>query len=327
MLASLRFACVASLLLSSALLSAAAEKPRAPRFHWTATGAFNEKLDLTNTGIDSRGVMVYEHDFGLIPRFWKGTAERGGVPQQVNLTAHIDKLRKDMARLVPDPNFNGAAIIDLEAWGPLWKHAPEDARAMSIRLAAADHPDRTPREHERLAEAQWNSAAKNLLLATLRECKALRPRAIWGFYAWPGRGFDAQDIEKTRWLWSAVDAVYPECYMVFKSAEKSDRQKGLERPEDFIQDTQGKIERSRLAADGRIPVYAIVMPRYHDLNGIYGEQFVQDSDLDLMFRIPLEAGADGLAFWDVIKNDQDVSDYREQFIERITPALRRAASR
>lgn len=45
-------------------------------------------------------------------------AINGGLPQLGNLTAHLAKVRKDVATLLPDPNFDGYAVIDWEVWRP-----------------------------------------------------------------------------------------------------------------------------------------------------------------------------------------------------------------
>ena len=46
------------------------------------------------------------------------TAINGGLPQLVNMTAHLAALQHDIELLLPDPQWSGVANIDWEAWKP-----------------------------------------------------------------------------------------------------------------------------------------------------------------------------------------------------------------
>ena len=48
-----------------------------------------------------------------------GTAVYGGVPQAADLHAHLAALSDAVERLIPDPSFDGVAVVDWEAWRPL----------------------------------------------------------------------------------------------------------------------------------------------------------------------------------------------------------------
>ena len=50
-----------------------------------------------------------------------GTIINGGIPQRVNLSAHMDKATKDIARLIVSESFDGLAVIDWEAWRPVYE--------------------------------------------------------------------------------------------------------------------------------------------------------------------------------------------------------------
>ena len=79
---------------------------------------------------------LYE-DTGLFPTFtgmgpggacadgdWnctKATALNGGLPQLVNMSAHLAKVADDIERWLPDPHWSGVANIDYEAWAPDWE--------------------------------------------------------------------------------------------------------------------------------------------------------------------------------------------------------------
>jgi hyaluronoglucosaminidase len=43
------------------------------------------------------------------------------VPQAGNLSAHIETLKASVARQIPDPEWDGNAVFDFEAWTPIWE--------------------------------------------------------------------------------------------------------------------------------------------------------------------------------------------------------------
>lgn len=49
-----------------------------------------------------------------------GQPVNGGVPQNASLEAHLKQVEVDIDATIPDVNFAGLAIIDWEAWRPLW---------------------------------------------------------------------------------------------------------------------------------------------------------------------------------------------------------------
>lgn len=40
--------------------------------------------------------------------------------QNVDLAAHLEKAVEDIERAIPDPYFSGLAVIDYEAWRPIY---------------------------------------------------------------------------------------------------------------------------------------------------------------------------------------------------------------
>ncbi|MBL8745660.1 MAG: hypothetical protein JNK58_04795 [Phycisphaerae bacterium] len=293
-----------------------------PTFHWCVTGEFRDRVDLSGTPIRDNAVIFYEHDFGLIPRFYKGQAERGGVPQAVDMNAHLAKVRADIESRIPDPQWSGYGIIDLETWGPLWEYTVEAAHDLSRSIARKNHPTRTAGEIERIARANYELGSRSLLEKTLGLCKALRPRAKWGMYAWPYLAH-GPNIEKLSWLWDASTAFFPECYTVYKGAAGGQHQKGYAPPEEYLADNRAKVELHRRVAGRDKPVIALVWVRYHEINPVFGGQFLAAEDLDRMIRTPLEAGADGLVFWDAITTPAVADEYRGYLADRLVPALRR----
>lgn len=313
---------IASILLAAAafICLLAAAPATAPTFHWAVRGRLAADLDLSLTPIRRDAVIYYEHEFGLIPRFWKGTPERGGIPQNVNMPAHLAKLRLDIERAMPQTNHQGFGVIDLEAWGPLWIWASDEAKEMSRTQARQRHPERPPSDIERIARADYELGARTLLETTLRECRAIRPLVRWGFYGWPDPQF-APHLERLQWLWDASTAFFPVCYVVYKSAADGQHQKGAAPPAEYTDDTRSKVEICRRVAGPGKPVIAAVWVRYHEINSVLGGQFLEPPDLQTMFATPLAAGADGFVFWDVLDTPEMLARYRSYLAANLAPLL------
>ena len=149
----------------------------------------------------------------------------GGIPQLGNLTDHLDQVTKDVVALLPE-GFSGLAVIDFEAWRPLFKHnydALSVYKKASEELVHKEHPDWTNKTQiEEEAEKEWNTAAKLFFQSTLETAKRLRPKAHWGYYGFPrchGKRGDfcsnvsQADNDRLQWLWDTSTALYPRLYL------------------------------------------------------------------------------------------------------------------
>lgn len=45
----------------------------------------------------------------------------GGVPQEGNLTIHLDQFKQSMNEIVPDVENKGLIVIDFESWRPIFR--------------------------------------------------------------------------------------------------------------------------------------------------------------------------------------------------------------
>ena len=50
------------------------------------------------------------------------TIINGGVPQAGNLSLHIEYIKENAPLWIPDPNWNGNAVIDFEEWTTIWEY-------------------------------------------------------------------------------------------------------------------------------------------------------------------------------------------------------------
>lgn len=83
------------------------------------------------------------------------------------------------------------------------------------------HPSWT-NETQILAQAKldFNTAAQQYFVGTIRTLKRLRPKARWGYYQFPYCAYNgtgcapqmAADNDEVQWLWNEVDVLFPEIY-------------------------------------------------------------------------------------------------------------------
>ena len=80
-----------------------------------------------------------------------GTLVNGGVPQAGNLSRHLQLLREGVPRWLPDPDWAGNAVLDFEAWDPIWEE--NTASACPVVLAAVPKFDSSCRGRRRTGQA------------------------------------------------------------------------------------------------------------------------------------------------------------------------------
>ena len=160
---------------------------------------------------------------GLWPCYYKnGTAINGGLPQFGNLTLHLNQVRVDIVKQLPDPAFNGYAVIDWEVWVPsfeILKMYPGYRTYYNRSMDAANG-------NETKASHTWNEHSMAFMIATLKAAQELRPFAKLGYYGMVQCTFNHVtnkcDTKFTnindQWkdLWHASSALYPELYATCK---------------------------------------------------------------------------------------------------------------
>lgn len=270
------------------------------------TGTHASRVDLTGTDITpGRVAVLLEHRTGAYPRFWRDTSYHGGIPQRADLRAHLEKLARDLDREIPDRNFDGYAVIDYESWKPFWDTTWSNRdfyREESIRHVRARFPTMGQAQAEALARQEFETAAREFMLATLREGKRLRPNAKWGFYAYmPGRHGDTGLDDDLSWMWSEVDAMYPSIYARNYSKAEQTRARGEWHIDQFRAVVRERIEACASVGQGK-PMLAFVHRLYRSDNPIYGGQVLNDLDFEASFVYSVELGVDGLILWDAVNS-------------------------
>lgn len=131
---------------------------------------------------------------GLFPTISDdGTAVNGGVPQAANLSAHLELLEKTVVQWIPDPDWDGNAVLDFEAWTTVWELNTDSGnwhgrryQNYSIYLVQKEHPEWPKEQVVAEAKKEFEGAATEFFVETLSTCKKLRPkvRVVPGGVAW-----------------------------------------------------------------------------------------------------------------------------------------------
>ncbi|KAM7402271.1 hypothetical protein PAMP_017525 [Pampus punctatissimus] len=261
-----------------------------------------------NEGFVRQNLTIFYKDrLGLYPYFEPdGTPVNGGLPQVASLTEHLERMPDGVRKYIRDSGAKGLAVIDWEEWRPLWIRNWETKdvyRKHSRELVRQKNPTWPLEQVSKIAQLEFEKAARIFMLETLRTAKNLMPNQLWGFYLFPdcynhdyrhtlenytGRCPDVEVArnEKLKWLWTESTALFPSVYMatVLRSSN-SGRQ--------FVRNRVK--EGMRLASSGSglaRPVFVYTRPTYTD-------SLEQLTEMDLVYTIgeSVALGAAGIIMW------------------------------
>lgn len=176
--------------------------------------------------------IFYEPRLGFYPEIHPDTQESimGGIPQNASLTEHLAEAEKDIEHLIAE-KLPGLAVIDWEAWRPLWFRnwgSKMVYRQFSVAHARKLHPSLPLDKVRDVAKVQFEQAAQNFMEKTLQLGLHLRPNHLWGFYLfpdcynskWSESGYTGRCSDKTKaqnqqlmWLWNRSTAHFPSVYL------------------------------------------------------------------------------------------------------------------
>lgn len=174
--------------------------------------------------------VFYNAQLGLYPYFTnaEGTnSYNGGMPQLVDLAAHLNKMKKDIIKKIPDPHFSGLAIIDWEGWRPTWERNFDSKRiyqSRSVDIVQEKHPEWSMEEQIEEAKKEFERSARIFMESSITLARRLRPKGVWGFYGFPDcfgsneTNYQCSDEHKQmnnnlKWLFSSSTALYPSIYL------------------------------------------------------------------------------------------------------------------
>jgi hyaluronoglucosaminidase len=92
----------------------------------------------------------------------------------------------------------------------------------SEALVKQRHPDWSEARITAQAEQEFNAAARTFWTESLRLCKKMRPKGVWGWYNYPVDAWAATFTE-LRWLYDEVTALFPSIYLYMHDAAANAR--------------------------------------------------------------------------------------------------------
>ncbi|EPB68899.1 hyaluronoglucosaminidase [Ancylostoma ceylanicum] len=268
----------------------------------------------------------------------------GGTPQNCSLEKHLEIARKNITDLIPE-NFEGLAIIDLEEWRPLFdqnfwglksvsraavlhEEEPDGSstprsvcrsailnevfcmfkvfRNQSIAIVKEKNPNlENETEIAKLAEKEFNDAAKKFFVKTIQLGRELRPGAKWGFYGFPYCNYNAgkngtyecwkkyQDWnDKMMFIFNESTALFPSIYLG-SNATSDERFR-------YVQAVLKEARRISEKFKPPLPIYAYTKIEYDPLREI--DSFYNDHDLCSTIKQPADLGIDGIIIWSSSRN-------------------------
>ncbi|XP_053575167.1 hyaluronidase PH-20-like [Bombina bombina] len=254
--------------------------------------------------------LFYTDRLGYYPyiNLTTGQSYNGGIPQMVNMDQHLKKAKEDILYYMPYSTQKGLAVIDWEDWRPSWIRnwaSKTIYRDKSIEFALKNDLTLNKEKATEVAKAQFEFAAKSLMLNTLKLGKSLRPEYLWGFYNFPNcQNYDynqhpdtyngnCPDIEKSRndelsWLWIESSVFYVNIYL--ESSLKSKNNAALY-SRCRIQETMRLSSLSNSSYS--LPIYAYFRPVYTDQY----EEYLSKYDLINTIGESAALGAAGFILW------------------------------
>ncbi|KAF5284635.1 hypothetical protein FQR65_LT13466 [Abscondita terminalis] len=166
------------------------------------------------------------YDPGLFPAIIKARDQlrNGGVPQEGNLSLHLNTFAKQLDDQIPDKNFSGIAVIDFESWRPIYRQnfgTLMPYKDLSVKIEKERHPLWSNAQLQAEAERRFEKAGRKFVEDLIVLAKKLRPNAKWGYYAFP-YCFNyqqthcapevQQENDRIKWMFSASDNLHPSVY-------------------------------------------------------------------------------------------------------------------
>ncbi|XP_015114803.1 hyaluronidase [Diachasma alloeum] len=284
---------------------------------------------IQNRNDDFRGENIaILYDPGQFPAILKSPngsmyLRNGGVPQEGDLQKHLELFKVHVNEQI-SKDFSGVGVIDFESWRPIFRQnwaslAPY--RDLSITIERRRHIFLSEKSIEREAIRRFEEAGRIYMEETIKLAKSMRPRASWGYYAYP-YCFNLtpqqmnwrcdekikKDNDRMQWLWKLEDVLLPSVY--YKMTLSSNEKIGLIAGR--LQESQRIIQRSSLSS--------VILPyfwyKYHD----QGNNLLSEADVHDSFNAMASNGAAGHIIWGS-SNDFTSKKKCEQFRDYLNNVL------
>ncbi|KAG8524504.1 LOW QUALITY PROTEIN: Hyaluronidase PH-20 [Galemys pyrenaicus] len=272
--------------------------------------------------ITEQGITTFTDDkLGYYPYIDPRTGENvnGGIPQLGCLKNHLDKATNDIRYYIASDKL-GLAVIDWKGWRSLWgrnRRNKEIYKEQSIDLVLQNDLSLPYSEAVKIAEVQFEAAAKSFMQETLKLGKLVRPKYLWGFYLYsdcfskayqePGDNGTCFDLEKKRnddlsWLWKESTAIYPLVYLTTEIANAV-------KPTMFVRNRV--LEALRVSqmhhSKDPLPVFAYFLPVFSNEPWLF---LSKDNLVDTIGE-SVALGVSGLVMWGPSNMTESLQDCRD----------------
>ncbi|KAK9874345.1 hypothetical protein WA026_002695 [Henosepilachna vigintioctopunctata] len=260
---------------------------------------------IQNDNDDFRGSRIsILYDPGYFPAIMnesgKMSLRNGGIPQSGNLETHLKIFQENITNLIPDEAFSGLGIIDFENWRPIYRQnfgTLVPYKTLSIQREKFLHPFWPASFIEAEAQKKFEFYGRIFMDQTLALAKKLRPKAKWGYYAYPycfnkSPKNTAKDCPKEvldendrlHWLFRETDLLVPSLYL----NEKMSRKDKLEEIEGRINEAARIIRKKQQIAS----ITPYFWYKYQDTR-----KFLTKEDLKHSFSLLSNLRINGLIIW------------------------------
>ncbi|XP_053974578.1 hyaluronidase-like [Hylaeus anthracinus] len=275
------------------------------------------------------GRIAILYDPGMFPALLKDSngavvARNGGVPQEGNLTKHLEVFREHLINQIPDQSFRGIGVIDFESWRPIFRQnwaSLQPYKDFSMEIVRREHPFWDSRSVEQEAKRSFEKYGKLFMEETLKVAKETRPAASWGYYAYPycynltpnqpSAQCDKTTVlenDKMSWLFGLEDVLLPSVYLRWSLT--SSQRVGL---------VSGRVKEALRIAQQTTPRKK-VLPYYWYKYQDQRDAYLNKADLEATLRKISDLGADGLIIWGS-SNDINTKEKCQRFSEYLNNDL------
>ncbi|EYC43618.1 hypothetical protein Y032_0487g2342 [Ancylostoma ceylanicum] len=256
-------------------------------------------------------VIFYEKKFGLCPYYNNSDPNQpinGGLPQNQTLEQHLAKVEEHIRKEIPDENFDGIAVIDVEEFRPLYSMnwgEKEVYKEQSRLLIKSQYPHFNSMDVEHWAEINYNKAAKRFFVETIKTARRVRPKAKWGYYDYPFCNYKLRNPEgdyecsmeakgfndQMSFIWNATGALFPSIYFNGRRSPKQDFR--------FAQALLQETRRIASEQNRRVNIYAyskFEYDPYKNFTSFYGKEDICNS-----IKQTADLGMNGIVLWSTSK--------------------------
>ncbi|XP_066144226.1 hyaluronidase B-like isoform X2 [Euwallacea fornicatus] len=242
------------------------------------------------------------YDPGNFPAILKHENEvflrNGGVPQEGNVTNHLNVYAQIVDQLMPDRTFSGLAIIDFESWRPIYRQnwgLLASYKNLSETIERQKHPFWPENWIKKEAARRFEEAAGKFINETLKLSRALRPNATWGYYHYP-YCFKANDQsqcskqvleenDRLNWLFQQSKSLYPSVYL-------QEAQTPAERAQYIEASLEEALRIKRNLNDPDKKIFAYFWYKFQDTG-----KYLSKKDLFLPLVVLASHKIDGVILW------------------------------